>query len=289
MAGGIDWFRWHHGSVTDPKFQLVARKAGARLGDVIAVWAFVLEAASAHVERGQIGPVDVEAVDCMLGCEDGTTLRILTAMEGRGLIEGQGIAAWEKRQPKREDDSAAERKRRQREREHELAMAAGVTSGVSRDVTHGHDREEKSREEINTKQPTVAPALPLEGRPALALVDGQPKPYSPPDCPHVEVLALWAEVLPAMPQHLPSQWKGTRAGHLRARWRETAVEKRWASEAEGLAYMRRLFGFVGQSRFLTGRVPSKGDRPPFVVELAWLVCPDNWAKTIEGKFHQDAA
>ena len=27
MAGGIDWFRWHHGSVTDPKFQLVARKS----------------------------------------------------------------------------------------------------------------------------------------------------------------------------------------------------------------------------------------------------------------------
>lgn len=39
MAGGIDWFRWHHGSVTDPKFKLIAKKkAGARVGDVIAVF-----------------------------------------------------------------------------------------------------------------------------------------------------------------------------------------------------------------------------------------------------------
>lgn len=37
MAGGIEWFRWHHGSVTDPKFQLVARRSGARLSDVLAV------------------------------------------------------------------------------------------------------------------------------------------------------------------------------------------------------------------------------------------------------------
>ena len=43
---GMDWFRWHHGSVTDPKFQLVARRAGASLPDVLAVWAYVLEAAS---------------------------------------------------------------------------------------------------------------------------------------------------------------------------------------------------------------------------------------------------
>lgn len=31
MAGGIDWFRWHHGSVTDPKLQLVAGNADVLL------------------------------------------------------------------------------------------------------------------------------------------------------------------------------------------------------------------------------------------------------------------
>lgn len=164
MAGGIDWFRWHHGSVTDPKFALVARKARARLGDVIAVWAFILEAASAEADRGTVGPVDCEALDCMLGADDGTTARIVEAMGERGLIAGNRIASWDKRQPKREDETAAERKRRQREREHEERIAAanaaadavtgsasrGVTQGHA-DVTHGHDRGEERREEENPR------------------------------------------------------------------------------------------------------------------------------------------
>lgn len=135
-----------------------------------------------------------------------------------------------------------------------------------------------------------APAFPLEKPPALTLVgDPDPKAKALPDCPHQAVLALWAEVLPALPQHNASLWKGTRAAHLRARWRETAAEKGWASEVDGLEYLRRLFRYVGQSRFLTGRTPAAAGRPPFVAELAWLVSPENWAKTIEGKYHSEAA
>lgn len=116
----------------------------------------------------------------------------------------------------------------------------------------------------------------------------QPDPL--PDCPHREVLALWAEVLPAMPQHIPSQWKGARADHLRARWRETAAEKGWRDKAQGMTYLRKLFAYVGQSAFLTGQVRARepGKRP-FVIELEWLVNPTNWAKVIEGKYHQEAA
>lgn len=126
-------------------------------------------------------------------------------------------------------------------------------------------------------------------QPALALVE-QPKPKGPPDCPHAAILALWAEVLPAMPQHVAEQWKGARADHLRARWREAATAKRWQTVSDGLAYFRKLFAYVGQSSFLTGRVtPRDPNKPPFTVTLAWLVKPENWAKTIEGTYHQDAA
>ena len=150
----------------------------------------------------------------------------------------------------------------------------------------------------NPSNPTsgeVGAAFPPENRPEdppqLSLVTlPPPKPSGPPDCPHRAVLALWAEVLPALPQHNPTMWRGTRADHLRARWRETAVEKRWATEADGLAYLRRLFGYVGQSPFLTGRVPPReAGRPPFVIELEWLVNPTNWARVIEGKYHQTEA
>ena len=134
----------------------------------------------------------------------------------------------------------------------------------------------------------VATTFPLESRPpTLALVEpGTPKA---PDCPHLAVLALWEEVLPSLPQHNPGLWRGARSDHLRARWRETASEKGWTSDAEGLGYLRKLFAFVGSSAFLTGKSKTPGGRRPFVVELEWLVMPGNWAKTIEGKYHGEAA
>lgn len=168
MAGGIDWFRWHHGSVTDPKFQLVAKKAGARLGDVITVWAFILEKASTDADRGSIGALDFESLDFLLGAEDGTSCRIMDAMAARGLVTDMRIAAWDKRQPKRERDddlTATERKRAQRERERSAmsrqhdderrdnSMSGGVTQShaMSRHVTpcHAESHLEKRREEVN--------------------------------------------------------------------------------------------------------------------------------------------
>lgn len=155
------------------------------------------------------------------------------------------------------------------------------------------NQEQKQDQEQKEKKPTsneVGGARPPDEAPAdrppsLTLVSQQaPATKGPPDCPHREVLALWAEVLPHLPQHLPEQWRGTRADHLRARWRETATAKGWQSQDDGLRYLRKLFGYVGQSPFLTGRDHTPGRRP-FVIELEWLVNPTNWAKVHEGKYH----
>lgn len=163
MANGIDWFRWHHGSVNDPKFGLVAKKAGARVGDVIAVWALVLEQASANVERGMCGDLDTEATDFLLGADDGTTSRILGAMRGRGLITDRRVTRWDERQPKRErvDTTAADRKRAQRDRERDNAPTGDVeTVTPSHAMSHQDTpREEKSREELKT------PHTPQGGQP----------------------------------------------------------------------------------------------------------------------------
>lgn len=157
MASGIDWFRWHHGSVTDPKFQLIARKAGARFGDVITVWAYLLEAASAEIERGMYGNVDMEAIDCMLGADDGTAARIIEAMDERGLIDGGRIANWHKRQPKREreHDSSTDRVRAFRDRQrHETPETDGRDDETPCNATKRQEtpREEKRRE-VNPPTP----------------------------------------------------------------------------------------------------------------------------------------
>lgn len=132
---------------------------------------------------------------------------------------------------------------------------------------------------------------PSDAPPQLSLVEpGPERQKGPPDCPHLHVLALWAEVLPQLPQHEPEQWKGQRADHLRARWREVATAKGWPGQDAGIAYLRRLFAYVGRSPFLTGRVtPRDPNKRPFVVTLAWLVKPENWAKTVEGEYHEESA
>lgn len=163
MAGGIDWFRWHHGSVTDPKFQLVAKRAGARTSDVLAVWAFVLEKASASEVRGHFGEVDCEAVDCLFGMDDGSTDAILSGLTDRKLVSDGYIVAWDKRQPKREreDNTAAERKRDQRERDAANERQGAQCHSDTSDVTPCHamsrqktPREEESREEKKEEKKT---------------------------------------------------------------------------------------------------------------------------------------
>lgn len=130
-----------------------------------------------------------------------------------------------------------------------------------------------------TSKLTLAPARPAsEAAESAAVLD----------CPHLEILALWGEVLPSLPQHKPAFWNGTRSRHLRARWRETASERCWRTNGDGMAFFRKLFEYVGRSPFLCGKARSVG-RPPFECELAWLVEPQNWAKVLEGKYHQDEA
>jgi hypothetical protein len=152
MAGGIDWFRWHHGAVTDPKFQLVARKAGTNLASVIAVWAFVLEKASSAEFRGCFGELDVEAIDCLFGLDDGTTDAILGEMVVRKLIADEFIVSWEKRQPKREREDAtnADRQRTFKAKENQVTPSNAKQNQLTPSNTTDNQktpRGEESREE----------------------------------------------------------------------------------------------------------------------------------------------
>jgi hypothetical protein len=161
LAGGIDWFRWHHGSVTDPKFQLVAKKAGARLGDVVTVWAFILEKASADTDRGHIGRLDFEAIDFMLGAEDGTTIRILDAMTARGLLDGSRISSWEERQPKREreGDSSTDRVRAFRDRKrHETPGNATERQGEPSNASPSQETPREEERRVDKKKEKDSPA-----------------------------------------------------------------------------------------------------------------------------------
>jgi hypothetical protein len=105
-----DWVRLWHDMPTDPKWRTIARKSGQRVGDVMAVFNFLMVAASANAdERGAISSFDAEDVATALDIDENDVQAILAAMQGK-VLDGQRLTGWEKRQPKREDGTAAERK-----------------------------------------------------------------------------------------------------------------------------------------------------------------------------------
>jgi hypothetical protein len=145
------WFRWHHGTVTDPKWRVVASRCvtNVTVGHVVSVWAAMVENASQATPRGHLQGWDDEDIAALFGYDVAQVTGIREAMQGKTL-DGDDLASWEKRQPSRED-SSAERTRGWRKRRSEEAklQATNVTEGnaAKRGVTHSDARGEESREE----------------------------------------------------------------------------------------------------------------------------------------------
>jgi len=129
----------------------------------------------------------------------------------------------------------------------------------------------------------------------LVGADGASGSLNPiPDCPHLRLLALFAEKVPSLPQPMPELWAGTKAKNLRARWRWVLTARRTSgkkagqryatTEAEALDFFARFFGYVEASDFLTGR-----DDAWHGCSLDWLVKESNFAKVVQGNYENKAA
>jgi hypothetical protein len=75
-----------------------------------------------------------------------------------------------------------------------------------------------------------------------------------------------------------SLWKGARATHLQARWREDP-------ERQNVLWWGKFFHHCAKSPFLTGKVPPRrpGEKP-FAISLDWIVELGNFVKIMEGKY-----
>ena len=157
----MEWFRWYHGTVNDPKFTIVARTSKQPKCAVLAVWSAILEFTSEKEDRGSLEGFDPEDAAASLDLDTDDVVTICHALSQKKLIDGNLVLNWKKRQPKKEDDTATERKRNQREREKLQAQLVElqrklevVTSGHfgSHDVTQCHDRAEQTRAEQSREE-----------------------------------------------------------------------------------------------------------------------------------------
>ena len=281
MAG--DWIKMRGNLWDDPRVARICDLTDSGEAAVIGALYWLWAAADQHTEDGCMPGLTIRQIDRKTGVP-GFGAALIQIGWLRDDPQGVVIVNFEEHNGTSAKRRCTDAQRKANSRTVSASDADNTRTDDGQKAPNLGAREEKRREEEIPSTLTGAPAFPAE-KPPLALVESRKVP----DCPHQAVLALWGEVLPAMPQHNPGLWKGSRAKHLQARWRETAVEKGWATDAEGLSYLRKLFGYVGQSAFLMGRTKTRDGKPPFVIELAWLVCPENWTKTIEGKYHQEAA
>lgn len=158
----MDWFRWHHGTASDLKFTIIAKRSGQSRGIVLACWAFILEYASTRDDRGSVAGIDPEEIACCLDVEIDQVEKILSAMSEKELIAEGRLTGWNKRQPQREDDSAAERKRRWKEKQ-QLAELEHIENATERNGTQGNApekiREDKNIKTMPEKNPPACPPV----------------------------------------------------------------------------------------------------------------------------------
>ena len=109
------WVRLWEDMPTDPKWRVIAKRSGRPISEVMAVFMFMMTNAGANAtERGVLVNWSDEDIAAALDAEPEHIIAIRESMQGKTL-EGDTLKGWEKRQPKREDNSA-ERAKEWRER-----------------------------------------------------------------------------------------------------------------------------------------------------------------------------
>lgn len=152
-----DWVRLWHDMPTDPKWRVIARKSGQPLSCVIALFTLMMTTASAADDRGSIDGLNVEDAAAALDMDEDEVSAILEAMQDRVVSEGR-LSGWDRRQPKREDDSAQRvREFRKRNAEKSLETKGNVRK---RNVTQRNAPDtDKIREDNTPLPPTGEPSI----------------------------------------------------------------------------------------------------------------------------------
>lgn len=262
MAG--DWIKMRTDLFTHPKVVRIASALKAdrlrTVGGLMSVWCLF----DAHSTDGHLEGYDLVTVDELIGWQG-----FSAAMRTVGWLDEnpEGLAL-----PEFDKHNGQSAKRRAQDSDRKRAGRLSAS-----DADKNGTREEKRREELTTTPNGVV----VDSESAddlLGAAGGNKQPKAA--CPHQQIIALYHELLPTCPT--VGEWTAARAQQLRTRWNEDP-------KRQNLDYWRRFFGYVGQSAFLTGRVPSRDGRKPFCADLEWICKLANFTKIREGKYHEEAA
>lgn len=147
--------------MTDPKLGLIADRAGVSRSLSVAVWAAILEHASAGEPRGTFDRLDIETLAYSLREPEESILAVINAMINKGILseDGTEVMNWDKRQVRRERENAddsAERVRRHRDRQRNTKKQDVTPSNApQRQVTPCNTQIEREIERTEKREGAV--------------------------------------------------------------------------------------------------------------------------------------
>lgn len=140
IVASFQWFRSWHGAPMDHKWPVIAAKSGVKVGVVSAIAWALMDYASQHAERGTVDGFDVEAYAVYSGFSEDEVTAVIKAMNDKAVIVNGKLSNWEKRQPKREDDS---RERVSHFRDMKRNVTQSNTSNAPEEIRVDTDKELK--------------------------------------------------------------------------------------------------------------------------------------------------
>lgn len=150
----MEWFRVHHGTVTDAKWRTVARRAAVKVHEVVSVWLAMMEHASQATPRGTLSGWSDEVAGDALDMDPNAIERIRTHMNGL-VLDGERIPAWDRRQPKREDGSA---ERAKAWREAQKTAKTSPANAIERNRTQSNAEQNRTEQSRQASHPSTATA-----------------------------------------------------------------------------------------------------------------------------------
>lgn len=140
------WVRHWIGMFSDPKWKLIAHQSRQRVGDVIALFDYLMEVAGDAEDPGSIARWDPDIVAVVLGLETAEIASIFEAMRGR-VHDGERLTGWDRRQPlrEREDDDSAGRTRRWRARNNPVTPCDATRVESESEQTQKEDHTGRAR------------------------------------------------------------------------------------------------------------------------------------------------
>ena len=144
------------------------------------------------------------------------------------------LASWEDKKAADRNRIAAKREAEKSRKNNDVASCSKESQAVESVADVAHTDKDKDKDKEN-KHTSVSPP------------SGNRKSDIPP-CPHDEIIALWNQTIPELPQVQVTRWhqNKTRKRKLEARWRED-------KQHQTLEFWQEVFNVIRQDDFWMGR------------------------------------